>query len=163
MNIQQLISRHTTQWFHRVGWDESSPALLVSEVSSCILDYIAAKRLSLTIPERTFRNHMCEFLCTYYIANKKGVPWRGPLSRQSRPTGWTHQHEMEWKEYLTYHLFSNEFWNTFWSRFPEAVWEAKAPYWRESFPWVVLHYIHVQPDKIEFQEEDTDSLEEDSE
>ena len=159
----QHISRYTTQWFHHIGWDEASPALMMSQISTRILAYITAKRLSLTIPERAFRNYMCEFLCTYFVASRKNVPWRGPISKQVRPAGWTQQHEVEWNEYVTFHLFSSEFWNSFWASFPEASWEAKVPNWRDSVPWVVLHYIHVQPEKIEFQDEDMDSLEEDSE
>ena len=159
--MSELLSRHTTQWFH-YGKDEISPAIMMADVSKSFLEYITFKKLSLTISERQFRHNMCEFLCTIYVANKKNELWRGPFSKLNRPVGWTRQNELEWEEYLSHEYFSHDFWFSFWKRFPEVSWEVKVPYWREFFQCVVLHYINLQANKIEFMEEDTDSIAEDS-
>jgi hypothetical protein len=156
-HFQQLVSRHTTQWFQRVGVDEVSPALMISDVSSRLLHYIASRNLFLNVPERDFRKYMCEFLCTSYIAHKRNVEWRGPLSKPYRPPGWTQQQELEWQEYLTHEFFSSEFWIHFWSHIPEAFWESKVPNWRNHIQWVLLHYINVQSDKMDDDDSDSHS------
>jgi hypothetical protein len=147
--INLLISRHPTQWFHRMHRDEMSPALSVQEFCNNLLEYLACKKLSLTISEKQFRHNMCEFLCTYYIAKKRNIDWRGPLTDASRPRAWTAKHEQEWQEYLSTEIFSMEFWNYFWDRMHECIWESRTPDWRIHIQNVILHYIVVKPDKLE--------------
>jgi hypothetical protein len=148
-NINTLVSRHTTQWFHLVSSDEMSPALSIQEFSTHILEYIQCKKLSLTIPEQQFRHNMCEFLCTYYIAQKRSIGWRGPLGEASRPRGWTIKHENEWQEYLSFEIFHEEFWSHFWDRMCEAMWESRMPDWRLYIQNIIQHYISVKPDRID--------------
>jgi hypothetical protein len=157
--LQQLISRHITHWFHRVGTDELSPALSIAEFNDRILEYIHHRRLGITLPDHVFRQNMCEFLCTFYKASKQGITWSGPQSKQMRPKGWTSRHEMEWIEYLQYHHFSSEFWSNFWNALPEAMWETRTPRWRDSIQLIVLHYLAVVPTVIEFYEEGSDQEE----
>ncbi len=102
----------------------------------------------LTVSERQFRTNMCEFICTYYIARKRQISWRGPLGEKPRPRGWTSSHERAWEDYLRWEHFSNEFWDSFWSRVVEGLWESRVSGWRDCFEYVVLHYIQVQPNKI---------------
>jgi hypothetical protein len=148
-NINALISRHTTQWFHRVDRDEMSPALSIQEFCNNLLEYLECKKLSLTISEKQFRHNMCEFLCTYYIAKKRNIGWRGPLGEAPRPRGWNSKHEQEWEEYLAYEIFHIEFWSNFWDRMYESLWESRTPDWRLYIQNVIQHYLVVQPDKIE--------------
>ena len=154
----QLVSRHITQWFHRVGMDELSPALTLLDFNQRILEYIEYRKLSLAIPIPLFRKHMCQFICTYYRANKQNTTWRGPLSEQVRPRGWTTTHEMEWMEYLQHHHFTSECWFNFWHAIPEGIWESRTPRWRDAIQHVMIHYINVNPSAIEFAE-DSDSEE----
>jgi hypothetical protein len=153
----QLVSRHITQWFHRVGIDELSPSLTILDFNQRILEYVDYRKLSIAISKQAFRNNMCQFICTYYKANKQDATWRGPLSKQVRPRGWTPSHETEWIEYLQYHHFTSEFWSNFWNAIPEGIWETRTPHWREAVQHVVLHYIHVHPKAIEFYEDGSDS------
>ena len=152
--LNALISRHTTQWFHRVQNDEISPALAIREIASYFLQCLKQRKLSLTISETSFRRYICEFICTYYVAHKRGTDWNGPTSEQPRPRGWTQRHQQEWEEYLHFFHFSPEFWYGFWAQFPEALWETRILRWRDAFEYVVLHYINVQPDTINMQSEE---------
>ncbi len=155
----QLVSRHITQWFHRVGTDELSPASTVLEVNRRILEYIKHRNLNLAIPRQLFCKHMCEFVCTFYKACKQNGIWKGPLSKPARPRGWTPLHETEWIDYLQYHHFSSEFWANFWNAIPEGMWETRTPRWRDAFQYILLHYIQVNPAAIEFMEDGSDSEE----
>jgi hypothetical protein len=147
-NINTLVSRHVTQWFHRVQRDEMSPALSLVDISTRILQYIQSRKLSLIVSEKEFRRNVCEFICTYYVAKKRDVPWRGPLSELPRPVGWSTEHEDQWLEWLRMHVLSSEFWNCFWDSTPESIWEYRVGGWRDAMEFVVQHYIVVQPDKI---------------
>lgn len=147
-NINILVSRHVTQWFHRIHRDEMSPALSLVEISQRILDYLKSRKLSLTIQEGAFRRNVCEFLCMYYVAKKRDVPWRGPLSEMPRPPGWSFEHEEQWVEWLRTHVLSSEFWNCFWECTPESIWEYRVGGWRDALEFVVQHYVAVQPEKI---------------
>jgi hypothetical protein len=147
--MNELISRHTTQWFHRVNRDELSPAISLHEILTQVLGFIEARKLSITIAESTFRKNMCEFLCMYYVSQKQQVSWRGPLSAKPRPRGWTDKHEQQWENYLRFAHFSSEYWNTLWDNTPEALWESRVNGWRNHFEYIVMHYIVVQPSKID--------------
>ncbi len=147
--INELISRHTTQWFHRINRDEVSPAISLLEITTRILEFMDARKLSLTVSEETFRKYMCEFLCTYYIAQKRQISWRGPLTAKPRPRGWTDKHEQQWEDYLRFTHFSSDYWNAFWDYTPEALWESRVPGWRDHLEYIVMHYVVVQPHKIE--------------
>ncbi len=153
----QLVSRHVTQWFHRVGIDELSPALTFLDFNQRMLDYLEYRKLGLIIPTHVFRKNMCQFICTFYRAEKQGASWCGPSSEQVRPRGWTAVHEMEWIEHLQYQHFSSEFWFNFWNAIPEAIWETRTPRWREAIQHVVLHYINVIPSAIGFADDGSDS------
>ncbi len=162
-NLDRLISRHTTQWFHRVNMDELSPAISLNEISTRLLEFMEARKLGLTVTQGEFRRNLCEFLCTYYIANKRGTTWRGPLSQAPRPRGWTSQHEQQWEDYLRFEHFSADFWSAFWDYTPEALWESRSPGWRDNLEHVVLHYIVVQPGKIDLYLDRSSDCEESSE
>ncbi len=162
-NLRDLIRQHVNQWFTRVGKDEWSPALLIKEFNDRFLNYLKWKHLNLTVQENEFRRTMCEFLCTMYVARKQQQQWRGPLSDPVRPTGWTQTHEMEWEEYLSINVFTDEVWAGFWSMIPEALWESRVPDWRFQIQLVVFHYIQVDPTKIDSFTEDAGSIPSDEE
>jgi hypothetical protein len=157
MNHNQLVSRHVTHWFHHVGIDELSPALTILDFNQRILEYLEYRKLSLAVSKQMFRKYMCEFICTFYRSNKQNETWRGPLSKQVRPRGWTPMHETEWLEHLQYHHFSGEFWYNFWNAIPEGIWETRTPGWRDAVQHVVLHYVNVNPAAIDFSDDGSDS------
>lgn len=148
-HINTLISRHTTQWFHRTNLDDLSPALSLQELSTRLLQFIEFRKLHLVIGPKEFRINLCEFLCTYYVAKKRDLPWSGPHSQLHRPRGWTNRYENEWQEYLRLQHFTSEFWHCFWESTPEALWESRVPGWREALEVIISHYIGVQPAKID--------------
>jgi hypothetical protein len=148
-NINALISRHTTQWFHRVNLDELSPAIYLQEITTRILQFIEFRKLQLNISTKEFRLNLCEFLCTYYVAKKRDLPWSGPNSQQYRPRGWCARYENEWQEYIRHNHFTSEFWYCFWESTPEALWESRVPGWRDALELIVPHYLAVQPSKID--------------
>ncbi len=129
--------------------DDFSPAHTIRLFCDYLLDYIDMCKLSLTCGEREFRIHMCEFICTYYVSRKRHIGMRGPFSYAPRPSGWTAKHENEWQDYSNYTYFSSDFWDRFWYNIPEAIWEYKTPGWRGAISSVILHYIAVQPHKID--------------
>ncbi len=106
---------------------------------------------------------MCEFLCTLYVARKRHIDWRGPLSEPIRPAGWTRANEMEWEEYLAMNVFTDEVWAGFWSKIPETLWETRVPDWRFQIQMIVFHYVHVDPRKIENFVEESGSIPSDDE
>jgi hypothetical protein len=159
-NIEALISRHTTQWFHRVNLDDYSPALSLQEISARLLQFFEHRKLNLTISPKQFRLYLCEFVCTYYVAKKRDLPWRGPNSQLYRPRGWCARHETEWHEYLHYKHFTSEFWHCFWECTQEALWESRVPGWREALELIIPHYIAVQPAKIDVHLDSESEVEE---
>lgn len=148
-SLNALISRHTTQWFHRVNMDELSPAISLQEITTRILNSIEGWKMSITVSRTEFRKNLCEFLCTYYISKKRDVAWRGPFSEAPRPRGWKSHHETDWYEYLRHEHFSTDFWESFWDYTPEAIWESRTSGWRDCVEYVILHYIVVQPQRID--------------
>ena len=144
--LDDAISYHTTEWFHRACEGDDSPALTLRNMSNSFLRYLAETRLKLAVPEETFRKFMCEAVCTMYISAKQGTQWQGPNSIMSRPSGWSYLNEIAWREYLSYMYFGSEFWTDFWNEVGDSTaWEYVIPNWRCDMERILPHYIFCNP------------------
>lgn len=122
-------------------YDSISPEITIRMFSDEFLESCRRLKLQLTCSNTDFRKNMCEALCVMYIAHRQKTSWIGPKSIPPRPTKWTPQHEILWKDVLTQKYLSYEIWQNIWDRIPEAHWESSVPNWRINMEFIAIHYI----------------------
>lgn len=162
MNVQrkynQMLSSHVTKWFHHERQDSVIPAESILQFNNEFLRQMKRLHVNLWCSEKEFRKNMCEALCTLYISNKRNTNWKGPLSMQKRPHGWTPHHETEWIDYIRDRLFTPEIWHLIWCHVPYANWESAVPDWRNVFEYIAIHYLIVHHDGMSDGLEDNDGV-----
>ncbi len=147
--FQKEVDRHINFWFHTPKRDSIAPRDTIAEFTTLFLQAVYRIGFRLTVDEVRFRRYMCEAICVMYEAKKLNKDWRGPLTEVPRPEGWLDKHEAEWREILHLNYFTSDFFDSIWSRVEEGLWEAFIPNWRNSFEYIVIHYIAVQTDLLE--------------
>ncbi len=154
------LSRSVTNWFHTIKYDSFSPEVTITMFSDEFLELCRRLKLHLSCSHKEFRKNMCEAICVMYIAHRQDKSWTGPNSSPPRPSKWTPQHEMVWKDLLTQKYFTYEAWQYLWDQIPQAQWESNVPRWRTTFELIAIHYIAYRSDIMVdcYIGEDTESV-----
>jgi len=117
--VEAEWSTLVTEWFQTPMNEKGSPAELLSEWNSKILDYVKRRELRFFISDMKFRGFLCEACCTYFSAFQKYSDINGPHRQAPKPLGWTNEAELTWTDYLQTFLFSETFWKGFFVGYSE--------------------------------------------
>lgn len=133
-------SEIVTKWFHTTRGD-GTPAESVLLVMNLFLETLKSKNLAIAVPEKQFRQIICEATCTLKLFSLNGYELSNPRRRFRQPPGWNDEIESYWQEFVHFHLCNDAFWNLFWKRIPVVEWEDYLPKWRSTLQTILPFYI----------------------
>lgn len=133
-------SERITRWFHTALRD-GTPAESVLLVTNLFIETLKSKNLAMAVPEKQFRQIICEATCTLKLYSRNGYELSHPRRRFRQPSGWNDDIEAYWQEFVHFHLCNEAFWNLFWKRIPDEVWEDYLPTWRSTLQTILPLYI----------------------
>jgi hypothetical protein len=116
-NHDKLVSK-IDLWFHTEDYDDITPADTVSAVADDILIQLKSTGFELAYSNQKFRVLLCEFICTLYHASLTEKNVSGPHTAPKLPESWTDEIYMTWIDYLHYSVFTESFWEDFWTHIP---------------------------------------------
>ena len=83
-------SELVTRWFHTTRGD-GTPAESVLRVMNSFIDILKSKNLAMAVPEKQFRQIVCEATCTLKLYSRCELS--NPRRRFRQPPGWNDEIE----------------------------------------------------------------------
>lgn len=138
---KRQISETITQWFHKRGDNNLSPAFCVAIVHYKFINFCKSKNLNIAVSEKQLKESISEATCVMYYGQLTNKDWKGPKRLFPRPKIWTVDYERFWNDHLEYYLFTNDFWTNFWQSIDVRIIEEDLPRWKESIQLVLPRYV----------------------
>jgi len=138
---RQATSDKITTWFHARSKYSTSPSIVVISVCRRFQSMCKHRNLNISVSSDQLLESMSEATCTMYYAKLAQKGWAGPHRQFPHPNGWNTEYERIWEEMLDTFIFTNEFWEGFWSPITSTPCDIDIPMWKQDMQSILPKYI----------------------
>jgi len=143
--IAAYMENKVNKWFHTAPLFDYTPEQFVTSVATDFLEVIQTMKMHICCSDEEFVRAMCNAICTFYVAEKRGEDMSLPHRIWPRPVGWSADCEVQWMQTLQYCYLDSLFWESFWKRYPDMhdFYEKFSGYLTSILPYYVARNIDI--------------------